>query len=337
MRQSVLLFTLLFSFPAFSQTDKACRESYDKMYADGELTLSLFLGYSDSDDYVDDVITKANYVETITSNCDEEGLATELCGFKRAPDDADIFTKNITRANGKTDKIKLRITSSAVTSSNHVNTGTSKTSQDKKSAKTEAKFLKALQTDDVVIYNGHARRGTGPGFKPMGNADWVKAVALKPSLQKMVHALKTAKKTPAIIGMITCEGESHYGKALQDAAPNSGLLLTRQTTSFSDSDTIVQNSLENILQKKCAPAFRKSIQASVKDIYNSPLDGADSYKDKLPEIYNFFEVNKKKFPPARGAILTLINGKYEESSTIDREAERERAKPKKSAPVPQPR
>ncbi len=328
MRYSVLLFTLLFSLPAFSQADKACHESYDKMYADGELTLSLFLGYSDNEDYVDDVISKANYVETITTNCDEETLVTELCGFKRDPDDADIFTKTITRANGKTDNIKLRITSSAVTSSNHVNTGTNKNSQYKKSAQTEAKFLKALQTDDVVIYNGHARRGTGPGFRPMGNADWVKAVALKSSLQKMVHALKTAKKTPAIIGMITCEGESHYGKALQDAAPNSGLLLTRQTTSFSDSDIIVQNSIENILQKKCAPAFRKSIQNSVRDIYNSPLDGTDNYKDKLPEIYNFFEVNKKKFLPPRGAILTLINGQYEELSDRDREAAKERSRTK---------
>lgn len=336
MRHSVLLFNLLFSLSAFSQTDEACRQSYEKMYGDGELTLSLFFGYADMDDYVDDHITKSNYVEKITENCDET-TALQLCGFKRDSDDADIFTKTIVRSNGKEENIRLRISNSAVSSSHKENMTSKKALQDKHSAQTEAKFLKALQTDDVVIYDGHARRGTGPGFRPMGTTDWVKAVAKKQSLQNMVHALKTAKKTPGIIGMITCEGESHYGKALQEAAPNSGLLMTRQTSSFSDTNTIVTTSLESILQKQCAQSFRNVLKGSVRHIFNSPLDGAGNYKEKLPEIYNFFEVNKKKFPPPRGAILTLINGQYEQASSPELEAERERAKAKKSAPVQHPR
>lgn len=336
MRHLVLLLTLLFSLSAFSQSDETCHQSYEKMYGDGELTMSLFLGYADNDDYVNDHINKARYVEQITENCDETTVI-ELCGFKRDPDDADIFRKTITRANGRQEKIRLRISSSAVGSSNKENMSTNKAAQDRQSAQTEAKFIKALQTDDVVIYEGHARRGTGPGFKPMGTTDWVKAVAMKQSLQNMTNALKTAKKTPGIIGMITCEGESHYGKALQEAAPNSGLLLTRQTSSFSDADSIVQSSLEFILQKQCAQSFRAVLKQSVQSIFNSPLHGAGNYKEKLPELYNFFEVNKKKFPPARGAILTLINGQYEEASTPELEEQRERANPKKSAPVEQPR
>ena len=317
MRTSVLLFALLFSLSAAA--DKACDAAYEKLYGDGELTMSVFLGYGDTDDYVDDINTKSQYVEMLTAKCDHVNTTLELCGFTRDPDDADIFRKTITRANGKTEKIRLKIRNSAVTSSNHVNTGQKKPEQDKRSKDTEAKFLAALQTDDVVIYNGHARRGTGPGFKPMGKADWVSAVATKQSLNNMIRALKTAKRTPPIIGMVTCEGESHYGKALQEAAPNSGLLLTRQTTSFSDSDRIVQTSMESILQKHCASSFRGVIKASVQHIYNSPLDGTDDYKQKLPEIYNFFEPNKKKFAAPRGAILTLLNGQYEEA--VPREVE----------------
>lgn len=320
MRSSLIIFSLLFSFKSFSQTDVACRQVYDKIYGDGELTMSLFLGYFDDGNYVEDKLDKVLLIDQITAAC-VHGL--QLCGFARDPDDADVFTKTITRANGKTDKVRFRITHSAVSSNHQNNVGVYKAQQQKQSKAAEDAYFRALQTDDVVIYKGHARRGTGPGFRPMGASGWVNAVATKPNLQRMMQTLKATKKTPAIIGMITCESESHYGKALQDAAPNSGLILTRQTTSFSDTDSITEASMENILQQSCATQFRGQIKNAVHHIYSSPLDGADSYKDKLPEIYNFFEPNKKKFAPPRGAILTLINEEFEESSSRDQEAARE--------------
>lgn len=330
MRLSVLAFTLLISLTGFAQTDnEACRKSYERIYGDGELTMSVFLGYSDADNYVADHLNKTRMVEQITSPC---GNGRQLCGFSRDPDDADVFTKTITRVSGKKDKVRLRIMNSAVSSSHATNTGEMKAQQQKKSKAVEEAYMRALQTDDVVMYNGHARRGTGPGFKPMGTADWTAAVATRPSLQRMTQTLKKSQKTPALIGMFTCEGESHYGKALQDSAPNSGLILTRQTSSFHDTDAIMDASMEGVLQQYCGPKFRADIKDSVVHIFNSPLDGADSYKDKLPEVYNFFEANKKKFAPPRGAILTLINGQFEESNyrAAEEAKEREQQKSKKT-------
>lgn len=328
MRFQVLAFTLLVSLTGLAQTDiEACRKSYEKIYGDGELTMSVFLGYSDADNYVADRLNKIRMVEQITGAC---GSGRQLCGFTRDPDDADVFTKTITRVSGKKDKVRLRIMNSAVTSDHTTNTGDMKEQQQKQSKAVEEAYIRALQTDDVVMYNGHARRGTGPGFKPMSASDWTAAVATRPSLQRVIQTLKKSKKTPAVIGMFTCEGESHYGKALQDSAPNSGLILTRQTSSFHDTDAIMDASMEGILQQYCGPKFRSDIKGAVAHIYSSPLDGADSYKDKLPEVYNFFEPNKKKFAPPRGAILTLLNGQFEEHTSRAAEEAKEKERQQKA-------
>lgn len=322
MRSTVLAFTLLVSLTSFAQTDiEACRNSYERIYGDGELTMSVFLGYADSGNYVFDQMDKARMVTQITGACVD---GRQLCGFTRDPDDADIFVKTIKRASGKTDKVRLRLMNSAVTSDHLVNTGEKKAQQQRQSKAIEEAYFRALQTDDVVLYNGHARRGTGPGFRPLGTAEWTATVATKPNLQRMIQTLKKSNKTPALIGIVTCEGEAHYGKMLQDSAPNSGLILTRQTSSFNDTGAVVDASMESILQQHCGPKFRGEIKDVVQEIYSSPLDGADSYKDKLPEIYNFFEPHKKKFAPPRGAILTLINGQFEEKTYRWDEEKKER-------------
>lgn len=322
MRSTVLAFTLLVSLTSFAQTDiEACRKSYERIYGDGELTMSVFWGYGDAGNHVVDQLDKVRMVAQITGAC---GNGRELCGFTRDPDDADIFVKTIKRVSGKTDKVRLRLMNSAVTSDHLVNTGEMKAQQQQQSKAIEEAYFRALQTDDVVLYNGHARRGTGPGFRPLGAAEWTATVATKPNLQRMMLTLKKSKKTPALIGMFVCEGEAHYGKMLQDSAPNSGLILTRQTSSFNDTDAIVDASMESILQQYCGPKFRSEIKDVVQDIYSSPLDGADSYRDKLPEIYNFFEPNKKKFTPPRGAILTLINSQFEERTYRWDEEKKER-------------
>lgn len=310
----VVLFFLL-SEIAFSQQTESCKKSYDKIYADGEFTMSLFLGYAEgSSDYVTDGTDKAVFAERLTRPC----LGQEqLCGFNRHADDADIFTKTIVRANGKKEKVTFRISNSSYSSSHKDNLGKFAAEQNKRSQNIEKKFLKALQTDDAVFYLGHARRGTGPGFQPMTTTRWLGALATKGSLTRMVNGLKSANKTPVIIGMATCEGEQHYGKALNEAAPNSGLLMTRQTTSFFDATDLVAVSLEKLLQKICATEFRAAIQNTASIIFKTPFEAAKTYKDKLPEIYNFFEPLNKRFPSPRGAVMTLIKSQFEESKSVE--------------------
>lgn len=308
MCKSFIIFTLLFSL--VTNADEACNQSYEKMYSDGELTLSVYLGYNDArEDHVADPMYKSMYVDIITAVCDKTKV-TELCGFSRDPDDADIFTKTITRANGKSEVIKLKMKNAAVTDSNRTNMGAKKSEQDKRSKEFEDSFLNDLQNDDVVLYNGHSRYGTGPAYKPMGSEDWKDAVNNKPTLNRMIQTLKTAKKTPGIIGMISCDSESHYGKALHEAAPNSGLILTRQITSFGDTRRTMLSSIDSILQKQCGDSFRSGMKAATQNIFNP----SSANKDIYPDIYGFFEANKKKFAPPHGAILKLVNGEYHAAS-----------------------
>ena len=325
MKSLFLALSLLASSSFASGPLRMCDEAYKKIYRDGELNISIFLGYSDSnDDVVTDIYDKMNFTQMITSPCSEV-LDEQLCSFSRDEDDANVFTKTIARANGLPEKVKIRIMSSAYTESHNQNTTYQKNAQDKKSKKISDTFLKSLQEDEVVFYNGHARRGTGPGFKPMTNTDWVEAVTKKPALTAMSKALKEAKTKPALIGMITCEGEEHYGKALQDSAPDSALLLTRQTTSFYDSTVIMNSAIASILKKDCSVKFRKEIKGAVNNIYVSSLEEPKTVEDRLPEIYGLFEPNTKKFDAPRGAIMTLVNDQFESHSTREEAEKAEKA------------
>lgn len=315
MKSLYLIFTFLVAFPAFA-TDLACENSYKKIYRDDELNISIFLGYSDVGDMVTDPFDRTNLIETLTGPCYEVS-GEQFCGFKRDPDDADAFTKTIVRSNGKQDKVKIKITNSAFTTLHNENIGKYSKHQAQKTEKTNQAFNRSLATDEVVIYNGHARRGTGPGFKPMGALNWINALQSKPALTSMVQTLKNAKTKPALIGMITCEGESHYGKVLNETSPNSALLLTRQTTSFDDAYSLLIGSVDAILKKDCAKDFRTSIKNSVRTVYTNKLDGETKLQNHLPEVYGLFEPITKKFAPARGAALTYLRGEIEEATPRD--------------------
>ena len=325
MRSLFLAFFILIAQPALSAPPtETCEQAYKKIYRDDELNISLFLGYSDgSDDFVSDPYDRTNLAETLTGPCYEES-GEQFCGFKRDADDADAFTKTIVRSNGKTDKVKIRIMNSAFTPKHNENIGKYEKFQKQKSEKISKAFNQALTKDDVVMYNGHARRGTGPGFQPMGALNWVKAVQSKPSLYSMTQNLRSAKTKPAFIGMITCEGESHYGKALNDASPGSALLLTRQSTSFTDANSLLISSVDAILKKECAKDFRMTITNTVSTIYSTKFDGDTKVQDKLPEVYGLFEPISKKFAPARSAAVTYIRGEVEKASSRDDEEYKEK-------------
>lgn len=322
MKSLYLATFLLLAFPAFSANEAlSCAQAYEKIYRDSQLDISLFLGYGDNGGTVLDPYDRASLAERLAYPCGQED---QFCGFIRDKDDADIFTKTITRANGKKDKIRIRLMNSAVSSFHADNTGKLKAQQERQSARIKKAFLQSLTEDEVVIYEGHARRGTGPGFQPMGTVDWAMATANKSSLNDMVKTLKTAKTKPALIGMLTCEGESHYGKILNETVPDTALLLTRQTTTFNDTREILMNSVNAILKKECANKFRNTIKDSVQTIYSTELEGDKNYQEKLPEVYGLFEPITKKFAPARGVVLTLLKGATEESTPIWQEEKKQR-------------
>lgn len=326
MKSIYLALFILISQPAFSETPAAsCDQVYKKIYRDNELNISLFLGYSDGDgNFVSDTFDRTNLAETLTGQCYEVS-GEQFCGFKRDADDADTFTKTIVRSDGKTDQVKIRLMNSSFTPKHDENIGKYEKFQKKKTEKVSKAFNHALTTDEVVIYQGHARRGTGPGFQPMGALNWVNAVQSKPVLYNMTQNLRTAKTKPALIGMITCEGESHYGKVLNEASPTSALLLTRQTTSFSDAYSLLISSVDAILKKECAKDFRKTITNTVTTVYSTKFDGDTSVKDKLPEVYGLFEPITKKFAPARSTAVTYLKGELEKSSSRDDAEEKEKA------------
>ncbi|MBC7457864.1 MAG: hypothetical protein H7235_06270, partial [Bdellovibrionaceae bacterium] len=218
-----------------------------------------------------------------------------LCKFQQDADDADVFTKIILGPGGKTHKIRLRVMSSAVSHDDNDNRKIWATDQKRQSARIFSQFKRSLQNDGVVLYVGHSRLGTGPGFKPLDVAGWAEAEKNKPVLNEMVETLQNANKTPQILGMLSCEGENYYGHALHKAAPKSSLLLTRQTMSSKDAYKLSEAVLNSLLSRNCKSDFDNKVQEQVVDIWRVPFSKPKPVQEILPHLYGFFEPITRTF------------------------------------------
>jgi len=309
----LLIFTLFFFIQTslcFADDLEACKKAYDKLYQEDEVRMSVFFGYFEHDDTAYDYLYQSNFISQLTSPC-FRGL--QLCEFDRDLDDADTFYKTIKTPDGKLRKVRFQVFRSANSTSDSYNKGPGSKEQKLHSFKTAEKFKQALQTDQVVIYSGHARRGTGPGFKPMTNGGWIEAVTIKPALNEMLETLKSSKKTPQILGMSVCEGERHYGYHLQKAAPKSSLLLPRQTMDGEDGNRIAESTFNSLLSFHCQKELKAGIAQGVERFFTSPLKNTKTYEDKLPRLYGFFEPIDKKFEPPKNIIYNLLDSQLETS------------------------
>jgi hypothetical protein len=215
------LITIFFhTFALAGESDQkpsiGCRTPYLHLYAKEKLSLSIFYGYSDDGDNGTDLVidgqSKAAMIAELTRSCENGGNGA--CGFQKVRGSLDLLRRTMEGPDGKGRIVDLRIMNSGVSSSDSQNKGRLQGKQLAHSAKVERLFLRALQTDDIVIYAGHSRHGTGPGFYPMAAADWIPAVLFEESLNKMTSTLKSSPTKPKLIGMFVCDGAYLYGKPL---------------------------------------------------------------------------------------------------------------------------
>ena len=150
----------------------ACRDRYAKMWAKGRLDIAWFYGYVDEDDVVADQRLMASQIRALTMKC-HDGLRG-ACGFTIAQAPQNEFDPVILSRNLGTGaaprSVRIRIWHSSLSQHDHENDfGVGKVifkrgHQIRKTESVWQALESSLQDSQVLIYDGHSRFGTGPGF-----------------------------------------------------------------------------------------------------------------------------------------------------------------------------
>lgn len=319
--------------PGDATESEQCRTSYQKLFSKPDINWSIYFGYGDgaSDKYTTDMAERDIFEKEIKSPCPSFRPDIQLCGFREDPTISSQYVKQIRTQEGQVVNVRLKLFNSSLTTEVAVNRE-KKSEQKKKSKALERSYLHALQTDDIVFYSGHARHGTGPGFRPLSNNPGSRLITalFRPMASKMYNSLgeddradhsddvypppTRAVKSPAVLGFFACEAEAYFGVNLAHRT-DAGLILTRQSISTVDNMRLLYASSNNLLTQACEKDFTQSMTQAIKTIYYRKKKGPPtSYEDKMPKFFNFFHKDKVKY---HNDLLLYFYNRHEVGMNID--------------------
>ena len=261
--------------------ESGCVRAYSRVFRKPTFEVRIFLGYFDHSfyeagtkhtDWVADPYMQWHLASLLTQVC--EG-ATAACGFHvtETGDGRTVLERAAPRPGQPDASARVTLENAAVSESDHRNRGELSREQHARSARIGKDFLASLSEADIVLYNGHARRGTGPGWKPVPPVSWtgLKTFVFRPSLHAMQNALQASRTPPALLGYFACSVDHYYENQFQRAQPTTALVFppTIKTPGEKDavaapSDNLISllGTLNSLLGGRCAGDFKKSLLLS---------------------------------------------------------------------------
>ena len=271
-----------------------CDQAYSKLFNKDQITMSVYFGYADlgkGDKNTGDIAERAWFEDQLTEPCVGNLV---VCNLTPSETDDDVYYKKI-KVNGRTVKIAMKLYNASLTDNVKINTESRATEQLAKSQAIQDSYMQSLQRDDIVIYFGHARYGSGPGFKPIKDFsnDWYKNYLRIPFLKEIRQTLKQTESPAKLIGMINCDAQAHYGHYLSKSAPTSALLMARQTISSSDALRTLFMSVQGLLSLTCEPEMNELFKKTLTRIYYWHYEPKPtSVDDKTAFLFNFYDNEK---------------------------------------------
>jgi hypothetical protein len=261
-----------------------CEDFYSNVRRNGEMRILLGIGYYDFSegepfkftyrpdgslgtvDYdfgmnatLDQTIVGV-YRELLTSKCHG---SLQFCGFDE--DRPGVFTKYVRSPDGQRIKAILEMRSPSITTSHTQNVGPLKAQQDALSSDVTSWFFGGIAKADLVVYNGHARKGGGPDFAPPRllsnkhvNYGWYGKHT--PGLNRLVSALEAAPEKPKAILLMACNSTKLFEKQVERAAPGigySGMNLVPETGLVPTKGTIA--GVDAFLKMQCQSGWNKEL------------------------------------------------------------------------------
>jgi hypothetical protein len=253
----------------------SCLGAYERLYRKDLLDIRVFLGYLNQEadpgvrasDWVLDPYLKWSLEEILTRPC--KG-SLSACGFVRSPESEDILLKPLPGPDGRMRTARIMLENASASDSDRRNRTELKHEQRERSDRIARDFAASLDGADIVIYDGHARRGTGPGFKPLPKLhwSWIEAGLFRPSLRGMLRALRESRDPPALVGYFACKVDRYYATKLGRAAPAAGLVVSATEKTSGGPDRIPTSTdnvasllgmLNAVLGQQCSEVFARSL------------------------------------------------------------------------------
>ncbi len=252
----------------------ACADSYRALDGKDVVRLGLFLGFSDAGAIVVDKPIRRALVAQLAKPCRKNSYA---CGFTVEPSSSPDGPATLTKTQlfgGRPTRFVLDVVDSSIDERPAQCAGSRRAEQAAKSRATTERYLEALREDDAVLYAGHARYGTGPGFCPLPffSLDSVMTYVRRPLLARMKSALADPARAPAVIGFLSCDSRHLYAGNLQNFAPRSALLVTTDLTTHFDNALAALGFIDSLLARRCRGDFQKSLNEGGA-IFPFELDG----------------------------------------------------------------
>ncbi|MBK7960261.1 MAG: hypothetical protein IPK04_02965 [Bdellovibrionales bacterium] len=145
--------------------DQVSCQNFFRAFKDKQtIKIGIFFGYMNKKEFAVDPIFASTVEKYLTSPC----LTTEMsfvCGFSKIAADQSRYLKNVTWTDQTRRMVEIDLHFSALTILDHENRKIL-FAQNENSEIVRQTFMRALNTLDVVIYDGHGRYGGGPDFFP---------------------------------------------------------------------------------------------------------------------------------------------------------------------------
>jgi hypothetical protein len=258
-------------------TTQACEAQVPEMTKDGQINVTVAFGYMDvstpdqSGDPVDLRLPRGTTLDrdahaalelALLSACSTFSVKSSMvrntaCGFTKS---RGYLTKTIKdRFSGRRIAINLRLVAPSETSYDSLNTKSP--SQISRSRATTDAFHNGLQSDDVVIYMGHARSGGGPDFYPpvldsKGRVDYGHYKSRREGINGMLRSLSSTRTPPKIIGVLACKSTPLFARQIKTEAPHSILVTAGELFDYNDILPTGYAMIEAIASQSCSQRFQ---------------------------------------------------------------------------------
>jgi hypothetical protein len=275
------------AIPAASSDEQAkCDRFYSKVKKSGEMKIIMGIGYYDfsegtpfSFDYrpdgsmsiehydfgmnaTIDITYTTMYRQILTRRCTGN---LELCGFtETAPMH---YEKTVKSPQGQSIRAVVETRDSSVTPEHNQNIGPLKAQQTAKSDATTQWFFNGIRGGaDLVVYNGHSRKGGGPDFSPPNllptfhvNYDWYGMHT--PGLKRLLSALNDAPVKPAALLMMSCNSALLFQNTIRKAAPMMSFAGTNAVIPGDIPNKGAIAGMDSFLKFQCQEGFTKEMQS----------------------------------------------------------------------------
>lgn len=252
-----------------------CQVFYDQLIADGQIDISLNLGYMDvspeggyyygdrrlEDDVVLDSMAKKSLIQILTQPCIGGVEACELRVI-----DENLLQKQIYRSDGRPIVVNLWIHHSSASISNWRNNADLVQDQLWQTQIAEESFFGDIEKGtEVVIYMGHARKGGGPDFSPPilrknGHPDYAIYQKSRKGLKRLLSALDFSRQKPQLIGLLACNSHDLFVPQVQKKSPQSLLVSADALFNYIDIIPTGFAIVDSILARRCGKDFFSALR-----------------------------------------------------------------------------